>query len=144
MQGSVFCAVFCAVFCVVFCVSASVLFSPASAFGQESTSSLGNVLNARPGTGNTGFDAVIATSNLDVYLQQQDGTPNHGVVVVSTLNLSGQVYQQMTTRESLIRFNDVAPTEYTIQVVSPIYAKALKRWRCREMLRRESPSYCSP
>ena len=108
-------------------VSASVLISAAGVFGQESTSSLGNVLNARPGTGTTGFDAVIGTSNLDIYLQQQDGAPIQGVVVVSMLNLAGQVYQQVTTRQGHVRFNDVAPTEYTVQVVSPIYVKALKK-----------------
>jgi tetratricopeptide (TPR) repeat protein len=113
-------------FCVVLYVSSG-LFSAASALGQQSTAPLGNVLNARPGTGITGFDAVIGTSNLDIYLQLQDGAPIQGVVVVTMLNLAGQVYQQVTTRQGHVRFNDVAPTEYTIQVVSPIYVKALKK-----------------
>lgn len=115
------------IFYFILWVSASGLFSAASALGQQSTSPLGNVLNARPGAGNTGFDAVIGTSTLDIYLQQQDGAPMQGVVVVTILNLAGQVYRQMTTREGHLRFNDVAPTEYTIQVVSPIYAKAVKK-----------------
>jgi tetratricopeptide (TPR) repeat protein len=42
------------------------------------------------------------------------------------LNLTGQVYRQTTTNEAHLKFNDIAPTEYKIQVMSPVYARALK------------------
>jgi tetratricopeptide (TPR) repeat protein len=109
----------------ILCSSVLTLF-PATAPAQQSTSQLGNVLSARPQPGNTGFDAVIETSNLDVYLQQQNGAPVEGVVVVTLLNLAGHVYRQTTTKEAHLRFNDIAPTEYKIQVVSPVYAKTMK------------------
>lgn len=104
----------------------AILVCCAAAAAQQSTSQMGNVLNARPGTGTTGFDAVIATSNVEIDLQQQDGAPTQGVAVVTLLNLSGQVYRQITTKEAHLLFKDVAPTEYTIQVVSPVYAKTSK------------------
>ena len=69
---------------------------------------------------------MIDTSNVDVYLQQQNGAPIEGALVVTLLKLTGQVYRQTTTKETHLRFNDVAPTEYKIQVVSPVYAKAVK------------------
>jgi hypothetical protein len=59
----------------VFCLSVLAIFLPATAPAQQSTSQLGNVLNAPGRPGNTGFDAVIDTSNVDVYLQQQNGAP---------------------------------------------------------------------
>jgi tetratricopeptide (TPR) repeat protein len=110
----------------VFCFSVLVIFFSTSARAQQSTSQLGNVLNAPVRPGNTGFEAVIETSNLDVNLQQQNGAPIEGTLIVMLLNLSGQVYRQTTTKEAHLRFNDIAPTEYRVQVVSPVYAKVLK------------------
>jgi tetratricopeptide (TPR) repeat protein len=110
----------------VFCLSVLAIFFPATAPAQQSTSQLGNVLNAPVRPGNSGFDGVIETSNLDVNLQQQNGNPIEGAVTVTLLNLAGQIYRQTTTKEAHLRFNDIAPTEYKIQVMSPVYARALK------------------
>jgi len=112
--------------CQVFCLSALAIFFPATTPAQQSTSQLGNVLNAPVRPGNSGFDAVIETSNLDVDLQQQNGAPIQGTVIVTLLNLAGKAYRQTTTKEAHLRFNDIAPTEYKIQVMSPVYARALK------------------
>ena len=75
------------------------------ASAQESTSPLGNVLGVRARPGNNGFDAVVETASLDIYLQQQSGLPIEGVAVVTLLNLSGQVYRQVTTKEAHLTFN---------------------------------------
>ena len=112
--------------CIILPIAVAMFFAAAAA-AQQSTSQLGNVLGARERPGNNGFDAVIETANVDVYLQQQNGAPIEGVAVVSLLNLAGQVYRQVTTKEGHLTFNDVAATEYTIQVVSPVYERAVKQ-----------------
>ena len=112
------------------CIILSLVFATlltAAATAQQSTSQLGNVLGAGAHPGNNGFDAVIETASLDIYLQQQNGAPIEGVAVVTLLNLSGQVYRQVTTKEGHLTFNDIAPTEYKIQVVSPVYERAVKQ-----------------
>jgi len=96
-----------------------------TAAAQQSTSTMGNVLGARSLPGNSGFDAVIETANLDIYLQQQNGAPIQGFAVVTLINLSGQVYRQVTTKDAHLVFNDIAPTEYKVQVVSPVYERAV-------------------
>lgn len=112
------------------CISLSALIAivfTAAAAAQQSTSPLGNVLNTPARPGNNGFDAVVDTASLDIYLQQQSGLPIEGVAVVTLLNLSGQVYRQVTTKEAHLTFNYIPSTEYTIQVVSPVYERAMKQ-----------------
>jgi tetratricopeptide (TPR) repeat protein len=87
---------------------------------------LGNVLNNRGLPGEGGFHNVIDTANVEVYIQQPGGAPVQGVAVVTLYSLSGQFYRQGTTKTGVMRFNDVAPTEYKVQVVSPAYARAVK------------------
>lgn len=107
-------------------VIAFAMLSPATVPAQQSTSPLGNVLGARALPGENGFNAVIATSNVDIYVQEAGGAPVENVAVVTLLTLSGQFYRQGTTKAGYIRFNDVAPTEYKIQVVAPPYERELK------------------
>jgi tetratricopeptide (TPR) repeat protein len=85
------------------------------------------VLGARGLPGETGFDAVIATANVDIYVQEASGAPVESLAVVTLRTLAGQFYRQGTTKAGYVRFNDVAPTEYTVQVVAPAYEKALKQ-----------------
>jgi len=113
--------------CRAFCLSVLAISFPVTVPAQQSTSQLGNVLNAPVRPGNSGFDGVIETSNLDVSLQQQNGAPNQGTVIVTLLNLTGQVYRQTTTKEAHLRFNDIAPTEYKVQVVAPAYERAVQQ-----------------
>ncbi len=94
---------------------------------QQSTSPLGNVLGARALPGENGFNAVIATSNVDIYVQEASGAPVEGITVITLKTLSGQFYRQATTKAGYLRFNDVAPSEYTIQVVAPAYERAVKQ-----------------
>ena len=112
------------------CRFASIIISAmlfaATIAAQESTSPLGNVLGARALPGENGFNAVIATSNVDIYVQEAGGAPVENVAVVTLLTLSGQFYRQATTKAGYVRFNDVAPTEYRVQVVAPTYERGLK------------------
>src|SRR5260370_35969337 len=61
---------------------------------QQSTSPLGNVLGARALPGENGFNAVIATSNVDIYVQEASGAPVEGITVITLKTLSGQFYRQ--------------------------------------------------
>ena len=87
----------------------------------------GDGLGARglPGTG--GLNAVVATSQLEIHVQEPTGAPVEGVAVVTLTNLAGQFYRQGITKAGYITFNNVAPTEYTVQVVAPAYERAVKQ-----------------
>ena len=113
-------------YATVFVIACAVLFAERTR-AQESTSPYGNVLGARSLPGENGFNAVVETSSVEIYLRQQSGAPIEGVAMVSLINLAGQVYRQATTKEGHLTFNGVAPTEYTIQVVSPVYERVLKQ-----------------
>jgi len=86
---------------------------------------MGWVAAGLPGTG--GLNAVVATSQLEIQVQEQTGAPVQGVAVVTLTNLAGQFYRQGTTKAGYITFNNVAPTEYTVQVVAPAYERAVKQ-----------------
>src|ERR1700682_1483182 len=85
-----------------------------------------NILNNR-GPGEGGLNNIVETGSVEVYIQEPGGTPVEGLAVVTLTNLSGQVYRQATTKTGFVSFNNVAPTEYKIQVVSPAYARAVKQ-----------------
>src|SRR6266446_790640 len=103
-------------------VCASVL--SAEALAQTATS--GNALGNRGLPGEGGLHSVIATANVDIYVQEPNGAPVESLAVVTLTTLAGQVYQQGTTKAGYVRFNDVPPTEYRIQVVAPAYERATK------------------
>jgi tetratricopeptide (TPR) repeat protein len=98
---------------------------PAGVCGQQDSGPL-NILNNR-GPGEGGLNNIVETGNVEVYIQQPSGAPVEGVAVVTLMNLSGQVYRQTTTKTGFVSFNNVAPTEYKIQVVSPAYERAVKQ-----------------
>ena len=93
--------------------------------GQQDSGPL-NILNNR-GPGEGGLNNIVETGSVEVYIQQPSGAPVEGVAVVTLTNLSGQVYRQATTKTGFVSFNNVAPTEYKILVVSPAYARAVKQ-----------------
>jgi tetratricopeptide (TPR) repeat protein len=97
---------------------------PAGSTAQQATS--GNALNNRGLPGEGGLASVIATANVDIYVQEPNGAPVESLAVVTLTTLAGQVYRQGTTKAGYVRFNDVAPTEYRIQVVAPAYERTLK------------------
>jgi tetratricopeptide (TPR) repeat protein len=101
------------------------LCAPTRSFSQQPTPDFALGGKGLPGT--TGLNGVIATSNLDVFIKEPSGEPFRGTAVVTLTKLDGQVYRQSTAQVGYFRFSDVAPTEYTIQVVATAYERAVKR-----------------
>src|SRR4029077_11396835 len=46
--------------------------------------------------------------------------------VVTVMKSNGQFYRQGTTKKGNVRFNAVAPTEYTVQVIAPGFGRVAK------------------
>jgi tetratricopeptide (TPR) repeat protein len=66
-------------------------------------------------------------SDVDLYVKGPNGAPLQGTVVVTMFKLNGQAFDQKTAKDGYVRFNNVPPSEYTLQVVAPKYEKATKR-----------------
>jgi tetratricopeptide (TPR) repeat protein len=109
--------------CIQLSIACASLFAT-EALGQQATS--GNALGNRGLPGEGGLHSVIATANVDIYVQEPNGAPVESLAVVTLMTLADQVYQQGTTKAGYVRFNDVPPTEYKIQVVAPAYERAMK------------------
>src|SRR5260370_23001116 len=77
-----------------------------------------------PGAG--GANAMVATFDLDVSVQGPDGAVIEGAAVVTVMKVNGQFYRQGTTEKGNVRFNAVAPTEYTIQAIAPGFERVEK------------------
>ena len=78
-------------------------------------------------SGVAGLEGMIPTASLDVYVQESNGAPVESVAVVTLITLAGRTYRQETTKSGYVRFNELAPTEYKIQVVAPAYERAAKQ-----------------
>ena len=78
-----------------------------------------------PGTG--GLNRIIETGNIDVFVSDPNNEPFAGTAVVTLIRLSGQVYRQgALDQEGSVRFNNVALSEYNVQVVAPAFERAVK------------------
>jgi tetratricopeptide (TPR) repeat protein len=65
-------------------------------------------------------------SNVDVFVKGINGVPLEGTAVVTLTNIHGEVLDQKTAKAGYVRFSDVSPTEYKIQVVAPKYEGTTK------------------
>ena len=72
-------------------------------------------------------DGIIGSVDLDIRLKGPGGVPIKGMAVVILIGTNGQPLRQETTKDGLVRFNDVPRTEYTIQVVAPAYERTVTR-----------------
>ena len=81
----------------------------------------------RDPSGVAGVEGMIPTASLDVYVQESNGAPVESLAVVTLTTLAGRIYRQETTKGGYVRFNDLAATEYKIQVVAPAYERAVKQ-----------------
>ena len=77
--------------------------------------------------GATGLGAVVQSVNLDIYIKGPNGESLEGAAVVTLMRLNGQVYKQGTAKAGYVRLNDLAPTEYNVQVVAPGFTAVTKR-----------------
>ena len=78
-------------------------------------------------SGVAGLEGMIPTASLDVYVQESNGAPVESLAVVTLITLAGRTYRQETTKSGYVRFNELAPTEYKIQVVALAYERAAKQ-----------------
>ena len=109
--------------CASGCIAVAML--PRAACAQLPTP--GDMLGGKglPGTG--GLNAVVETASMDVFLKDSTGKAFKGTAIVTLMKLDGQFYQQSTVTSGYVRFNNIAPTEYTVQVVAPAHEKGIQR-----------------
>jgi len=81
----------------------------------------------RDPSGVNGLGGMVSTASLDVYVQESNGAPVESLAVVTLTTLAGQIYRQKTTQGGYVRFNELAATEYKIQVVAPAYERAVNQ-----------------
>ncbi|HYL84137.1 MAG TPA: tetratricopeptide repeat protein [Candidatus Angelobacter sp.] len=72
------------------------------------------------------------TATLDVHLKGPDGQSVKVAAVVTLIKLSNEAYRQETAKAGHIRFNNVAATEYSVQVVAPGYQTVVKHVEARK------------
>ena len=73
-----------------------------------------------------GLILMVETIDLEVSVTGPDGAAIEGAAVVTVMKSDGQFYRQGTTKKGNVRFNAVAPTEYTIQVIAPGFGRVAK------------------
>jgi tetratricopeptide (TPR) repeat protein len=77
-----------------------------------------------PGAG--AQNPMVETIDLEVSVRGPDGAAIEAAAVVTVMKLDGQFYRQGTTEKGNVRFDAVAPTEYTIQVIAPGFERITK------------------
>jgi tetratricopeptide (TPR) repeat protein len=82
--------------------------------------------------GNAASENFLLQSDIDVFVKGPSGVPIEGAAVVTLTNLHGQFIDQKTTKDGYVRFNRVAPSEYTVQVVAPKYQGIAKQVAVQE------------
>jgi tetratricopeptide (TPR) repeat protein len=73
----------------------------------------------------------FGTAVLDISLKGPDGKPVSVAAVVTLLKLSNEVSGQETAKGGRVRFNDIAATEYSIQVVASGYETVVRKVETR-------------
>ena len=69
----------------------------------------------------------IEITDLDIYIKGPNGQPIEGTVLVTLTKMDGAFYKQGTARNGYVRLNELAASEYNVQVLAPGYAKVTKR-----------------
>jgi tetratricopeptide (TPR) repeat protein len=81
----------------------------------------------RDPSGVGGLEGMIPTASLDIYVQESNGAPVDSLAVVTLTTLAGKIYQQKTAKGGYVRFNELAASEYKIQVVAPGHQRGLSQ-----------------
>jgi tetratricopeptide (TPR) repeat protein len=66
-------------------------------------------------------------TDLDLYLKGPDGKPIEGTALVTLTKLNGQFYKQGTAKDGYVRFNELAQSEYNVQVLAPGFGRLTKQ-----------------
>jgi len=69
---------------------------------------------------------MVETIDLEVSVTGPDGGAIEEAAVVTVMKSNGQFYRQGTTKKGNVRFNAVAPSEYTVQVIAPGFGRVTK------------------
>src|ERR1700720_705125 len=67
-------------------------------------------------------------ANAEIYVKGPKGEPIDRPAVVTLLRTGGQTYAQNTTTAGFVKFDHIARTEFTVQVVAPGYQTATKQF----------------
>ncbi len=73
-----------------------------------------------------GLILMVETIDLEVSVTGPGGGAIEEAAVVTVMKSNGQFYRQGTTKKGNVRFNAVAPTEYTVQVIAPGFGRVAK------------------
>ena len=93
-------------------------------YGQTSTGGvqLSNAVNLN----------MFETAVLDINLKAPDGQQVPVAAVVTLLKLSNEAYRQETAKGGHVRFNGIAATEYSVQVVASGYETTVRKVETRQ------------
>ena len=103
-------------YCCVILLIACVMFPAILVAGQ-----------GRDPSGAGGLEGMIPTASLDIYVQEPNGTPVDSLAVVTLTTLAGKIYQQKTAKGGYVRFNELAASEYKVQVVAPAHERGVSQ-----------------
>ena len=73
-----------------------------------------------------GLIRSIAITDLDLYIKGPNGQPIEGTVLVTLTKLNGEFYKQGTGKNGYVRINELAQSEYNVQVVAPGFQRLTK------------------
>ncbi len=74
-----------------------------------------------------GLTRSIAIADLDLYINKPSGQPIEGTAVVTLTKLNGQFYKQGTAKDGYLRLNELAQSEYNVQVLAPGFVRVTKQ-----------------
>ena len=81
-----------------------------------------------PSTVLQGTEMANIGANAEIYVKGPKGEPIDRPAVVTLFRTAGQMYAQNTTRAGFVKFDHVARSEFTVEVVAPGYQTATKRF----------------
>ncbi len=98
------------------------LFLGEPVLGQQPSSDLAT--NPAGTTAPTLASESSSSVDLDIYLQAPDSVSLQEPAALTLVTAAGQLYRQGTTRNGHLRWNELAPMQYGIQVVAPGFERA--------------------
>jgi tetratricopeptide (TPR) repeat protein len=93
-------------------------------FGQQPTSELR--ASAAGATESNRPNEISSSVNLDIYLLGPDNASVEETAALTLFTVGGQLYRQSTAGKGHLRWNEVAPMRYGIQVVAPGFERAVQ------------------
>ena len=98
---------------------------PAVAFAQRTP------ISSRGGKnpdGSAALPGVVPLVDVDVFVRGPNGAPVDGMVLVTLRTIKGGAYLQATAEAGHAKFQGVAPSRYTVQVIASGFEKAVQEF----------------